>query len=315
MQMSDKTAQILHISNLVPYSNHPFKLYEGERLDDMVRSIRELGVLQPIIVRSMDKPESVYEILSGHNRVNAAKLVGLTEVPVIIKTGLTDEEAKLIVTETNLIQRSFADLSHSERAIALKTHMNAITKQGKRNDLINEITNILVAFESGDEETCGLIDHKTKSRDKTAVKYGIDPRSVSRYVRLSQLIPELLNRVDNGEIGLYPAVSISYLSLDEQARLNGILEDNASFKVDMKKAEALRKLSRDKMLVDRNIYQILSSEIGKSHKSPPALKIKHKIYSKFFNADSKPKEMEAVIEQALTEYFAQHKKSEGEESA
>jgi ParB family chromosome partitioning protein len=214
MRMSDKTAQILHISNLVPYSNHPFKLYEGERLDDMVRSIKELGVLQPVIVRPLNEDGTIYEILSGHNRVNAAKLAEFTEIPAIIKKDLSDEEAKLIVTETNLIQRSFADLSHSERAIALKTHMSAITKQGKRNDLINEITNILVAFESGDEETCGLIDHKTKSRDKTAVKYGIDPRSVSRYVRLSQLTPELLSRVDNGEIGLYPAVSISYLSPD-----------------------------------------------------------------------------------------------------
>jgi ParB family chromosome partitioning protein len=141
----------------------------------MVLSIKELGVLQPVIVRPLNEDEGLYEILSGHNRVNAAKLAGLTEIPVIIKKGLSDEEAKLIVTETNLIQRSFSDLSHSERAIALKTHMSAITKQGKRNDLISEITNILVAFESSDEETCGLIDHKTKSRDKTAEKYGIDP--------------------------------------------------------------------------------------------------------------------------------------------
>jgi ParB family chromosome partitioning protein len=85
----------------------------------------------------------------------------------------------------------------------------------------------------------------------------------------------------------------------------------------MKKAEALRKLSKDKMWVDRSIYHILSGEIDKSHKlqSPPALKIKHKVYSKFFNADSKPKEMEAVIEQALTEYFANHKSDERTESA
>ena len=94
-----KTTEILAVSKLIPYSNHPFKLYEDERLDDMVRSIRELGVLQPIIVRPLDNGD--YEILSGHNRVNAAKLAELTEVPMIIKTGLSDEDAKLIVTETN----------------------------------------------------------------------------------------------------------------------------------------------------------------------------------------------------------------------
>jgi len=106
----------LDIADLVPYTNHPFKLYEGDRLDDMVRSIKELGVLMPVIVRPNE--DETYEILSGHNRANAAKLAGLKEIPVIIKTGLSDDEAKLIVTETNLVQRSFADLSHSERAFA-----------------------------------------------------------------------------------------------------------------------------------------------------------------------------------------------------
>lgn len=119
---NDTERDTLEIDSLVPYSNHPFKVYEGERLADMVRSIKEMGVLLPIIVRPLE--DDTYEILSGHNRVNAAKLAELSEVPVIIKTGLNDDDAKLIVTETNLIQRSFSDLSHSERAIALKSHMD-----------------------------------------------------------------------------------------------------------------------------------------------------------------------------------------------
>ena len=130
----------LFVDELIPYADHPFKLYEGERLDDMVRSVKELGVIVPVIVRPLDED---YEILSGHNRVNAAKIAGLKKVPVIIKTGLTDEEAKLIVTETNLVQRSFADLSHSERAVALKMHLEALKEsnggQGTRTDLLDEI--------------------------------------------------------------------------------------------------------------------------------------------------------------------------------
>jgi len=94
------TTKTLFIDELIPYEEHPFRLYEGERLADMVRSIKELGVIVPVIVRPLDED---YEILSGHNRVNAAKLAGLKKVPVIIKTGLTDDEAKLIVTETNLV--------------------------------------------------------------------------------------------------------------------------------------------------------------------------------------------------------------------
>lgn len=107
----------IEISKLVPFLNHPFKLYEGERLNDMVVSIKELGVILPVVIRP--KGEAAYEILSGHNRVNAAKIAGLEKIPVVIKEGLTEEEANLIVTETNLLQRSFSDLSHSERAIAL----------------------------------------------------------------------------------------------------------------------------------------------------------------------------------------------------
>ena len=141
MPSKEKTSGVekLDIENLVPFANHPFKLYEGERLNDMTRSIKEMGVLLPVIVRPNPKDKVNYEILSGHNRVNAAQRAGLTFVPVIIKEGLSDDEAKLIVTETNLVQRSFSDLSHSERAIALKQHMEVVRKQGKRSDLIDEI--------------------------------------------------------------------------------------------------------------------------------------------------------------------------------
>jgi ParB family chromosome partitioning protein len=253
---------VFSLSRLVPFANHPFKLYEGERLDDLIRSVKELGVIVPIIVHLKDKPRNLYEILSGHNRINAAKLAGLDSVPVIIKEGLSDDEAMLIVTETNLIQRSFADLSHSEKAIALKTHMDAIKAQGKRTDIINEVESLLKADEYRDNETCGLIDQKLNSRDRTAEKYGLDSRSIGRYLRLAELDKELQNRVDNGEIGLYPAVSLSYLTVDEQAELNSILE-NTSYKVDMKKAETLRRLSAEKKLTNEKMTAILSDEFNK----------------------------------------------------
>ena len=118
------------ISQLVPFSNHPFKLYEGPRLNDMVESIKEYGVITPLIVRP--KEDGKYEILSGHNRANSAKIAGLTKVPVVIKEDLTDEEAMLIVTETNLIQRSFSELTHSEKARILTERHDAIKEQGRR---------------------------------------------------------------------------------------------------------------------------------------------------------------------------------------
>ena len=305
---SDVKIQIMGLNWLVPYADHPFKLYEGERFDDMVRSVKELGVIVPIIVRLKDKARNKYEILSGHNRVNAAKSAGLDSVPAIIKEDLTDEDARLIVTETNLIQRSFADLSHSERAVALKMHMDAIKAQGKRTDIIDEVNLLLNADGQRENETSGLIDPKLEARDKTAKKYDLNARSVSRYVRLCELNKSLLNRIDNNEIGLYPAVSLSYLTSDEQAELNTVLE-STSYKLDMKKAETLRELSEGEKLTSEKMTAILSGEFNKKPKSntPPPLKIKHKTYSKYFNEKVTVKEMEETIDKALTEYFNNHK--------
>lgn len=278
----------LGINDLVPYADHPFKLYEGERLDDMVRSVREHGVIVPVIVRphTDDEYAGMYEILSGHNRVNAAKIAGLTKVPVVIKTGLTDNEARLIVTETNLMQRSFADLSHSERAIALHTHLEALKSsnggQGKRTDLLDEIKILANPHDSRETGTSDPMGRKLESRDIAAEKYGLSSTNVSRYVRLNNLMKPLLERTDSDEIPFRAAVSLSYLSPDEQDELNHHLSE-AAYKVDMKKAESLCELSEGKKLTDEKMIQVLSGALYKKPKpkTAPPLKIKAKIYQKF----------------------------------
>ena len=297
--------ETLGIDALVPFANHIFDLYEGDRLDDMVRSVKELGVLLPVIVRPLDEDEGKYEILSGHNRVNAAKLAGLSEVPVIIKTGLSDEEAELIVTETNLIQRSFADLTHSQRAIAIKRHMDATKKQGKRNDLLDEIERLSNPHEIKENGTSALLEPKLVAREKTAEKYGLCRANVTRYMRLSHLSKPLLNRVDSEEIGFYPAVSLSYLSSDEQDELDRLLCETA-YKVDMKKAESLREFSAGKKLTNEKMAQILSGELYKKPKpkTAPPLKIKAKVYQKYFDDKYSQTEMEVIIDKALAMYFA-----------
>jgi len=306
--------ETLLIDNLIPFSDHPFKLYEGERLDDMVRSIKEFGIITPIIVRPIND-DRTFEILSGHNRTNAAKIAGLATVPVIIKTGLTDDEAELIVTETNLVQRSFGDLSHSQRAVALKRHMNAISKQGKRNDLINEIQKLSNPHEIVGNESCSLTGNKLKSLEKAGAQYGLSKNSVARYVRLTFLNATLLNRVDNEEIGLYPAVALSYISPEEQIELNQIL-DESRYKIDIKKAESLREFSKSKKLSNEKIKQILSGELNKKlkPKTAPPLRIKAKIYQKYFDGSTAQSEMEVIVDQALAEYFANRKNHEKEES-
>ena len=305
------TTLTLDISDLEAFANHPFKLYEGARLDDMVQSIMDHGVIVPIVVRPQDEDELTYEILSGHNRVNAAKIAGLKEVPAVIMKGLTDDEAALIVTETNLIQRSFADLSHSQRAIALKHHMDAIKAQGKRTDLMDEAERLSNPHEIKENGTSAQVVPKLQAREITAEKYGLNRMDVTRYIRLSYLVQPLLNRVDSDEIAFIPAVSLSYLSSDEQTELDNLLNETA-YKVDMKKADSLREHSEGKKLTREKMEQILSGELNKKPKpkTAPPFKLKAKIYQKYFDGATPQGEIEIPIDQALMEYFENHKAKE-----
>lgn len=303
----DKTNEVegvkeLSVSLLQPYENHPFKLYTGERFEDMVQSVKELGVIVPIIVRP--KGDGEYEILSGHNRVNAAKAAGLDSVPVVIKDKLTDEEATLIVTETNLMQRSFSDLCHSEWAVALAAHHKTLKKQGVRTDLINEIEKLLNPHEDKENQTYSQVANKSKTLAVVGKAYSLSKDTVARYLRLNKLIPDLLNMVDNEEIAFIPAVSLSYLRESEQRDVEAIIAEN-SFKVDMCKADILRSYSETGKLDFDKIYSILSGELDRKKKSdkPAAIRLKPKIVAKFFSDGQKQAEIEEVIEKALTLYF------------
>ena len=129
----------LPVEEIYSFHDHPFRLYEGDRMEDMVQSIRDHGVLNLVIVR---KAARGYEMLAGHNRTNAVKLAGLTEVPAIVKTDLSDEDAYVYVIETNLLQRSFANLLPSEKAAVLGARYEKISSQGKRNDIMQEIVTL-----------------------------------------------------------------------------------------------------------------------------------------------------------------------------
>lgn len=295
----------LPMASLVPYVEHPFKLYDGNRFDDMIKSIKEMGIIVPIMVRPIGEDNKKYEILSGHNRVNAAKAAGLTEVPAIIKIGLSDDEAQLIVTETNLLQRSFADLSHSERAVALKTHMAEIKKQGKRNDLMNKVDDFIKGYDNTEIDSASrLLGSKSNTSDKKlGDKFNLSSRSIARYVRIAKLINPLLTMIDNKTIGIYPSVSLSYLTEDEQRKVFLILFEK-QYKLDIRKAEKLRELSKNQELSNEQITVILSevSEKSKSAILPP-IKIRYHIYSKYFSAGTEQHEMEDIIDKALQKYF------------
>lgn len=291
----------VEINKLIHFSNHPFKLYEGERFDDMVKSIKELGIIVPIIVR---KKDDKYEILSGHNRVNAARIAGFDKVPILIKENIDDEEAILIVTETNLMQRSFSDMLYSERAAALSEHHKALKSQGRRTDLLQEIAVIMKVDNTNSEATSRLLGKKLTSADKTGRSFNLSGRTVSRYLRICYLIKELKDRLDIEEVPFFAAVELSYLKEEEQSIVEYIIAEN-KFKIDLKKSEVLKEHSEKSKLNEEIVYSILSGEFNKKIKSNKAatIKLKRKLISKYFKPEAKLQEIEEIIDKALKLYF------------
>lgn len=171
------TTEDIPLNKLIPYKQVIFKPYTGLRLQRMIESIRENGIWDPIIVRPID--DNYYEILSGHNRAEAAKRAELSAVPAIVKEGLSEDEALLIVTESNLLQRSFKDMLHSERAVAIYNHYASIKNQGKRTDLIKDIEDIHKTNDYGDCETCIPAGTKQKSLEITGQEFALAKTSTA----------------------------------------------------------------------------------------------------------------------------------------
>lgn len=314
VQQSTGTTEV-KLSQLVPFSNHPFKLYEGDRLNDMVESIKEHGVITPLIVRTIS--DDKYEILSGHNRANSAKIAGLDDVPVVIKEGLTDEEAMLIVTETNLIQRSFTDLSHSERARVLAEHYKAIKQQGRRTDLISEIERLSNTDKLQENSTLPLIGEKSRSDVKVAQQYDLSKNTISRYLRIDTLIGELKDRIDNNEIPFTSGVDLSFLKVAEQKIIESIIGDYG-FKIDLKKSDVLKTLSQGRNFNHDKAYEVLSGKFfdkPKGNKKPKfTSKFTKNIVGKYVTENRTVKEVESLIEKLLDEHFSQNQEiDDGEE--
>jgi ParB family chromosome partitioning protein len=304
-----KGPEEIELDKLVDFHNHCFELYKGERLDDMIQSIKEMGVITPIIVQPLESDQ--YEILSGHNRVNASRQAGLVKIPAVIKKDLSEEEATLIVTETNLLQRSFSDLKHSERAKVIKTRYDAMKSQGIRKDLLAELQNDLEASEDKGSETCAQIGHKLKTREMVGSEYSLSKNSIARYLRINELHSYILKWVDNNKIPLNAGVDISYLTEDEQELLIDLQEEKWN-KIDLKKSGHLKKFSKSEKLTEENMRMILAGDIEKKKKKKPGkkakdIKISREIVTKHLGEDIDDSEAVEMIEIALQAYF---KKSE-----
>ena len=291
--------QNIELNLLENYHDHPFTLYTGKRLEDMVDSIRENGILNPIIV--LKKEDGAYEILSGHNRVNAARLADLKTVQCIVKEHLSEEEAYTYVIETNLMQRSFSDLLPTEKALVLKVRYEKIASQGKRNDLQKEINNL----EQGIIEKESKAEDKTDSRKSLGKEYHLSGASIARYLRLNELSDSWKQDVDEDQIGLTMAVELSYLSKEIQEYL---YQQCKELELPLKPSDtkALHLMNRQEELNKEMITTYLLNLKKPKIKEYQNIKLSQSIYQKFFRYEESKEEVEGIIEKALEIYFREY---------
>ena len=225
--------KILPVNELVPFKDHPFKILDDDDMHKLIESIKEYGVYTPLMARPLPDGNG-YELISGHRRLAACESLGIEEIPVIVRS-MSDDEAVIAMVDANLQRESVLP---SEKAFAYKMKLEAMKHQGKTSRQLGEkLTSIsLVSSESPDSE-----------------------RQVQRYIRLTHLIPDLLEKVDNGKIAFNPAVEISFLTEEEQTMLNEAMELN-----DCTPSHAqtirLKKLSHDSELTEETINEIMSEE-------------------------------------------------------
>ena len=291
--IEEKTApgglRMLPIKKIRPFHDHPFHLYEGDRLEDMVASVREHGILNPVIVQEID---GGYEMLSGHNRMNAAKLVGLKDIPAIVKTNLSEEEAYVYVIETNLMQRSFSDLLISEKAAVLKARYEKESCQGRRNDIIEEIARM-----EGKElpATCGHGDQRLNTRDMIGKEYELSGSSVGRLLKLNDLIKPFKDVVDRGALYTKVALQIAFLPEEEQDMVFRVMNEEKT-KITSEMVANLR--SHSGSLTEAKIKRYLSKNPIKKK----CYKVPARIVEKYFEGMD-PNTVDSIVEQALAAWF------------
>ena len=279
------------LNQLQYFENHPFKLYEGERLDDMVNSIKQSGVMQPICVRNIGGEK--YEILSGHNRVNASREAGLDVVPVLIYENMNDEDAKIFVVESNFNQRSAKELKPSELANALYMLNEAMKKKsGFRSDL-EETT------EDSNE------DNNLRTMNLLGNMHSLSQATIARYIRFAYLIKELQEELDNKKIGRGVAVHLSYLKESEQKIVETLIESN--IRINIEQAKALHRESESSdgnELNEEVIKKILESEKDEVDVKVPSINLDKKFLSQFFDSKQSEEDIMDTIAEALKLYHA-----------
>ena len=271
---TQERVQSLPLDKLEPFPNHPFKVIDDDKMLETVESIKERGVLVPILVRP--KNDGNFEIVSGHRRHHASQLAGLTEIPAIVRE-MDDDTAILLMVDSNL-QRE--ELLPSEKAFAYKMKLDAIKRQGKRTDL-----------------TSAQIVPKLQARDIVAHDAGVNRMEVTRYVRLTYLVPDLLDRVDNKTMAFNAAVEVSYLTEPEQLMLCDAIE-REECTPNLSQAKRLIQYSQDGKL-DENVMDAIMTE---EKPIEDKLVLKGDVLAKYFPKTYTPSQKQKIIVKLLEDW-------------
>ena len=275
--------QQIPIGELFPFKNHPFKVLDDDSMSDTVESVKQYGVLSPLIARP--RPKGGYEIISGHRRQHAAELAGLETLPVIVRQ-MDDDAAIILMVDSNL-QREH--ILPSERAFAYKMKLDAMKNQGTRSDL-----------------TSTQVVSKLRSNEKLGAENNQSRETVRRFIRLTNLIPELLDMVDNKTVSFNPAVELSYLSPEQQQEVIRAMDDTQNFP-SVSQAKRIKKLAQDGTFTTETIVAIM----GEEKKSElDTVTIKNDTLRKYFPRSYTPKQMEATIIKLLEQWQKKRQHSE-----
>ena len=264
--------QQIPIGELFPFKNHPFKVLDDESMQRTVESVEQYGVLSPLIARP--RPEGGYEIISGHRRQHAAQLAGLDTLPVIVRQ-MSDDAAVILMVDSNL-QREH--ILPSERALAYKMKLEAIKNQGAMSDL-----------------TSAQVGRKLEAADIVGQEAGDSRNQVRRFIRLTNLIPELLDMVDEKKISFNPAVELSYLDESQQRAFLEAM-DGTQNAPSVSQAQQLKKMAQCGEFIYEKAFDILGQE-KKSEQD--TVTIKNDILRKYFPRSYTPRQMEEKIIQLL----------------
>ena len=267
--------QQIPIGELFPFKNHPFKVLDDESMQRTVESVEQYGVLSPLIARP--RPEGGYEIISGHRRQHAAQLAGLDALPVIVRN-MDDDAAVLLMVDSNLQRESILP---SERAFAYKMKLEALKNQGARSDL-----------------TSTQVVSKLRSNEQLGAENNQSRETVRRFIRLTNLIPELLDMVDEKKIAFNPAVELSYL---DEAQQRDFLQtmDETQNAPSLSQAQRMKKLAQE----EKFTYEAAFAIMGEAKKDElDKVAIKNDTLKKYFHRSYTPRQMEEVIIKLLEQW-------------